>query len=158
MLATSCANSSNSRLRSSDCSACFRSVMSRCVPHTRINRPFSMVPTRLFRKYFGRPNYFLNNLVGTIENGRFIRVWGTQRDITDRKQAEQSLERSRELLELAQEVASIGTFEWQIQSGRVEWTRELEALYGLEPGSAGKTFERWASTLHPEDRQRALAD
>jgi two-component system, cell cycle sensor histidine kinase and response regulator CckA len=37
----------------------------------------------------GRPKVFLNNLVGIVEAGRLVRIWGTQRDITDRKKAEQ---------------------------------------------------------------------
>jgi PAS domain S-box-containing protein len=35
--------------------------------------------------------YFLNNLVGIVENGVLVRVWGTQRDITERKQTEDAL-------------------------------------------------------------------
>ncbi len=36
----------------------------------------------------GNPKVFLNNLIGIIEAEKLVRVWGTQRDITDRKQAE----------------------------------------------------------------------
>ena len=38
----------------------------------------------------GRTKYFLNNLVGIIEDGTLRRVWGTQRDITERKRAEEA--------------------------------------------------------------------
>jgi PAS domain S-box-containing protein len=37
----------------------------------------------------GRMKYFLNNLVGIIEGGLLRRVWGTQRDVTERRQAEE---------------------------------------------------------------------
>jgi PAS domain S-box-containing protein len=37
----------------------------------------------------GNPKYFLNNLVGIIEDGKLLRAWGTQRDITERRQAEE---------------------------------------------------------------------
>jgi PAS domain S-box-containing protein len=37
----------------------------------------------------GRTRYFLNNLVGIIEGGALRRMWGTQRDITERKRAEE---------------------------------------------------------------------
>jgi PAS domain S-box-containing protein len=40
----------------------------------------------------GRQRYFLNNLVGIIADQHLIRAWGTQRDITDRKLAEQQRE------------------------------------------------------------------
>jgi signal transduction histidine kinase/DNA-binding response OmpR family regulator len=39
----------------------------------------------------GRIRYFTNNAVGIIENGCFIRQWGTQMEITDRKQLMENL-------------------------------------------------------------------
>ncbi|MEH2371629.1 hybrid sensor histidine kinase/response regulator [Nostoc sp.] len=42
----------------------------------------------------GNSKYFLNNLVGIVENGLLVRAWGTQRDITERKQAEQEREQA----------------------------------------------------------------
>ncbi|MBZ5715931.1 PAS domain S-box protein [Nannocystis pusilla] len=35
------------------------------------------------RDRFGRPRHFLNSLIGTVEDGKLCRAWGTQRDITD---------------------------------------------------------------------------
>lgn len=50
----------------------------------------------------GIVKYFLNNLVGIVEDGFLIRAWGTQRDITDQKMLAEKLEklveeRTREL-------------------------------------------------------------
>ncbi|MEH1861720.1 MAG: PAS domain S-box protein [Nostoc sp.] len=46
----------------------------------------------------GNSKYFLNNLVGIVENGFLVRAWGTQRDITERKRTEAALrEREDEL-------------------------------------------------------------
>jgi PAS domain S-box-containing protein len=39
----------------------------------------------------GRTVWFANSLMGIIEQGRLVRAWGVQRDITDRKQAESAL-------------------------------------------------------------------
>ncbi|MDQ3805008.1 MAG: PAS domain-containing protein, partial [Acidobacteriota bacterium] len=39
----------------------------------------------------GRTRHFLNSLAGTVEGGRLVRVWGTQRDVTERKRAEEKL-------------------------------------------------------------------
>jgi PAS domain S-box-containing protein len=44
----------------------------------------------------GTQRYYLNNGHGVIENGKLIRVWGTFRDITDRKKAEEALSASEE--------------------------------------------------------------
>lgn len=48
----------------------------------------------------GNSKYFLNNLVGIVENGVLVRAWGTQRDITERKQAESLLHQREEQLRL----------------------------------------------------------
>ena len=51
------------------------------------------------RDRHGNVRHLLNNLVGFIEDGKLVRAWGTQRDITDRKRAEEErdalLERER---------------------------------------------------------------
>ncbi|MEH2325477.1 MAG: ATP-binding protein [Nostoc sp.] len=39
----------------------------------------------------GNSKYFLNNLVGIVENGLLVRAWGTQRDITECKRVEAAL-------------------------------------------------------------------
>jgi PAS domain S-box-containing protein len=39
----------------------------------------------------GHDKYFSNNLTGIIENGKLVRAWGTQHDITERKRAEELL-------------------------------------------------------------------
>ncbi|WP_207956732.1 PAS domain S-box protein [Rubrobacter tropicus] len=38
----------------------------------------------------GRPKHFLNNLAGIVEEGRLVRAWGTQRDVTERHLAEEA--------------------------------------------------------------------
>lgn len=43
----------------------------------------------------GNLRYFLNNLIGIVENGFLVRVWGVQHDITARKQAEEALVRAK---------------------------------------------------------------
>jgi two-component system cell cycle sensor histidine kinase/response regulator CckA len=49
----------------------------------------------------GRPRYFANNLFGIVRGGVLVRVWGSQRDVTERRQ---TLER----LQQAQRMESVG--------------------------------------------------
>jgi PAS domain S-box-containing protein len=66
------------------------------------------------------------------------------------------LQRSEERLRLAQQAARIGTFEWNIQSGVDTWTPEMEAMYGLQPGSFGGTETAFENLIHPDDRAEVI--
>jgi len=69
---------------------------------------------------------------------------------------ERALRESEERLRLAQHVARIGTFEWNIKTGVNRWTPELEAMYGLPPGGFPGTQPAWEQLVHPNDRDEAV--
>ena len=77
-------------------------------------------------------------------------------DITERKRNEEALRESEARLRLAQQVALVGTFDWNIQTGVNQWTPELEAVYGLPPGGFARTQEAWEALVYPEDRPKVL--
>ena len=63
-------------------------------------------------------------------------------------------QRIQERLELAQQAGKIGTFEWHLQSKKITWSKELEALYGLSPGAFTGQYDDWVQWIHSEDRSR----
>jgi PAS domain S-box-containing protein len=65
---------------------------------------------------------------------------------------EQALRETGERLRLAQEAAQVGTFEFNVKTGLHRWTPELEALYGLQPGTFPGSDSAWKQLIHPEDR------
>lgn len=54
-------------------------------------------------------------------------------------------------LQFALEAGELGTWLWDIPSGRVEWDEALERLFGLEPGAFDGSYETYRSLLHPDD-------
>jgi PAS domain S-box-containing protein len=64
---------------------------------------------------------------------------------------EQLARRGRQLAE-AQELAHIGSWEWDIPTNVVTWTDELFRLFGLEPQSVEVDYESFLERVHPEDR------
>src|ERR1700751_2151234 len=74
------------------------------------------------------------------------------RDITQRKHGEKALRLSEERLRLAQQIAHVGSFEWNIPTGVNTWTPELEAMYGLQPGTFAGTQTAFENLVHPDDR------
>ena len=57
----------------------------------------------------------------------------------------------------ALEAARVGAWEWDVTSGAVSWSPNLEALHGLPPGTFGGTFESFLEGVHPEDRPAVQA-
>jgi two-component system cell cycle sensor histidine kinase/response regulator CckA len=68
-----------------------------------------------------------------------------------------SLAEREELLRDAESVAHLGTWTWDIASGRVTWSDELHRILGIEPGSITPSVEAYMAMVHPEDRARAQA-
>lgn len=72
-----------------------------------------------------------------------------------RAEHEASLREAQERrLHLALSSGDMGAWEWDVESGRVMWSEELERIHGLERGTFGGTFEDFQSDMHPEDRPR----
>jgi PAS domain S-box-containing protein len=46
----------------------------------------------------GNPRVFLNSMIGTVESGKLVRVWGIQRDITEKVKLEESRRKAEEAL------------------------------------------------------------
>src|SRR5262249_43388526 len=77
-------------------------------------------------------------------------------EIRERKRADRSRQESEERLQLAQQVAGIGTFEWNIAANVNRWTPHLETMHGLRPGQFAGTLEAWEELIHPDDRSDVL--
>src|SRR6201997_1500237 len=77
-------------------------------------------------------------------------------EITDKKTAEEAVRASEERLRLAQQIAHVGSFEWNIQTGVNTWTPELEAMYGLQPGTFAGTQTAFENLVHPDDRAAVI--
>jgi formate hydrogenlyase transcriptional activator len=90
------------------------------------------------------------------ERGQIDRVACVLQDVTRRKRAEEALRQSEERLRLAQEVAKIGTFERNLQTGAAHWTPELEGMFGLPPGGFPKTIDDLLNLVYQEDRAHVV--
>jgi two-component system CheB/CheR fusion protein len=74
-----------------------------------------------------------------------------------RREAQESAQMSERRLLLALAAARMGVWDWDIRTGEVKWSGELEPLHGLPRGGFQGTYEAFRSLIHPEDRERVEA-
>ncbi len=66
-----------------------------------------------------------------------------------------SLGEREELLRAAEMAAHLGTWAWDIESGRVTWSEEMYRILGLDPEQIIPSVEAFFARIHPDDRQAA---
>jgi len=78
------------------------------------------------------------------------------RDITDRKRAEEKLKQSEARYAVAQRVANVGSWDWDIRTGDLYWSEQIEPLFGFARGEFRGTYEAFLECVHPDDRQHVV--
>ena len=98
-----------------------------------------------------------STFIGELSTTLFVDVNGEPRsvaiirDISERKRAETALKKSESSLAEAQRIAHIGSWEWNIQTGKVNWSAELYSIYGVDPHTFIPTISSFADYVHPDD-------
>lgn len=64
-----------------------------------------------------------------------------------------TLQKQQELLEQSQKVARLGNWEWDIQSDRVTWSKELFHIFGKKQTGKKISYDTYMSSVHPDDRK-----
>jgi len=63
---------------------------------------------------------------------------------------------SEERLNRAQNLANIGTWDWNICSDELHWSDRIGPLFGYPPGVQETSFENFQSAIHPDDLPRVM--
>src|SRR5262249_43027696 len=75
---------------------------------------------------------------------------GLEREMADRKRAEQELRRSQAFLADGQRLGQIGSFSWRVATDEITWSEQLYRIYELEIG-APVTLDLLRTRVHPQD-------
>ena len=94
-----------------------------------------------------------------IENVRLLEATRAQSEELKKKVKEleemaSSLKKSEASLSKAQEIAKLGGWEWDIETGQLQWSKEVFRIFGIKENEFEGTHEAFLKIVHPEDRER----
>jgi PAS domain S-box-containing protein len=119
--------------------------------------PYEITHRLLMRD--GRIKWVQERCVSEFDiNGRPLRSTGTVQDITERKQAEEELRNTSQRLMLATSSAALGVFDWNVRDNTMTWDDRMFELYGITREASPNNIDAWIKGLHPEDKDRAIAE
>jgi PAS domain S-box-containing protein len=91
-------------------------------------------------------------------SGRPYQMFGVSQDITDRKRAEQALQRSQFYLSEGERLAHMGSWasrdlgiRWS-DDLNIYWSDEVYKIYGLDPKNGTPNLQQYLAAIHPQDR------
>lgn len=88
-----------------------------------------------------------------FEDGTCKRIRGTIQDITERRRRQRELERQNELFAKAQDIADVGAWAHDIESGTLRWTDQVYEMHGVST-EFDPLLEDVLQLYHPDDRPK----
>lgn len=79
-------------------------------------------------------------------------IFGVAADISERKKAEQEIIHANEMLELAEEHAGLGSWEFDVVKQQGRWSKQMFRLFGLPIRESPPDFDEYLGLIHPDDR------
>jgi PAS domain S-box-containing protein len=88
---------------------------------------------------------------------RPITTIGTIADITDLKQAKETLRENLARLQLVVQSSNIGVWDWNLLTNEVYLSPQWKFQLGYADDELPNRYEEWETRLHPDDREQSLA-
>lgn len=101
----------------------------------------------------GSVHWFQTHKVPIQIEGKGVCLLGVAIDITERKRIEDVLRKNEAILNEAQEIAHVASYFWDVNSDKLEWSRHMFKIAGLDPETfTGKLSDTINQMIHPADR------
>jgi PAS domain S-box-containing protein len=99
----------------------------------------------------GKHSYLTSKFPLMDSDGKVYAVGGISTDITERKLAEDALQKSQSALEEAQQIARIGSWEFDIANDKPTWSNQMYDLFGRDPRLGEPSWQEHRASIHPSD-------
>ena len=86
------------------------------------------------------------------KEGEIAQIIVTFIDITERKQAEEDLQKSETLLNMTQRLSKVGGWEFNVVTGKSFWTEEVYRIHEISKDSDRDLFQESMKCYRPEDK------
>jgi len=114
--------------------------MNKLMPFTALTRDGREIPVDI-------------NISFSIQNNQTLAITSL-RDISERIQMESELRRNEKMMKQAQEIAHLGTWEWNIEQNIMHWSEESRHILGVDIDEVTPSLDIMLAQTVPEDRQR----
>ncbi len=111
------------------------------------------------QRFDGSFGYVLNS-AAPLRNSNFDIIGSAVvvQDISELKRTEQALRDSEERFQLAAEIGRSGTWDWNVKTGEVIWSRGHYEVMGYREGEVKPSFQAWVNRIHVDDRAKVDAE
>jgi two-component system, cell cycle sensor histidine kinase and response regulator CckA len=104
----------------------------------------------------GSVRYIIGRGHAIKQGGAVVRVVGTLVDVSEAHEGKERLAEALALIADTQRAAGVGSYVYELDSGKMEWSDELYRMMGLDPSSPVDAAYA-GGVVHPEDAARQHA-
>jgi len=115
-----------------------------------VKKIFSEGTPYTWEAYFPPTDQFYH--MTSVSFGEYFMSTGT--DITDRKQAEMALQKSEKLLSQAEDIADMGSWEWDIENDIAYWSDGLFGIFKRSPQEGAPKWSQQSGFYQKESYER----
>jgi PAS domain S-box-containing protein len=122
-----------------------------------LREPSSFRRERIHSKKNRQPAYLEENTIAlTDEHDAIMGYVSVNRDISERKQAEEALRENERLLSEAQSIGHVGSWSYSPLSNSLQYSDEMYRLLDVPPEEFPHTIEAFLNLIYPADHSAAM--